>query len=190
MAQQRTIARPYAAALFELASKDDSVGLWSERLDFLARACKHEAIEKMLADPALPGEVKAHHLFDLLEAHFGGQADEQTGAAALRNFVLLLGMNKRLDVFSEIAEEFARLRQASEKRHQVFVTTAFPLEGAQREQIETRLSNKLGGQVEIHEQTDDSLVGGAIIRYGDQVIDGSLRGRLSKLRESLLKRAA
>ena len=190
MAQKRTIARPYAAALFELATREQAVETWATRLDFLARASSNAAVQRLLADPVLAAEVKAHHLFDLIEAHFGAEEGAAAGMAAQRNFVHLLAMNKRLDLFQEIAEEFTRIKKAAEKRHQVFVTTAYALEDAQRQRIGERLEARLGGQVEIHEQTDASLIGGAIIRYGDQVIDGSVRGRVAKLSENLRKRAA
>ena len=140
----------------------------------------------MLADPALAGDVKAHHLLELLESH----SDAAASNAALRNFVRLLGMNKRLDLFVEVASEFERLKRQAEKRRQVLVATAYPLAPEQRERLARKLAQRLGGEVEIHEQTDASLIGGAVIRYGDQVIDGSLRGRVSKLSESLRKRAA
>jgi len=186
MAQKRTIARPYAAALFEVAIREQAVGAWIERLDFLARASKYDAVERMLADPVLDADVKAHHLFELIEASFGARSD----LTALRNFVRLLAMNKRLDIFAEVHDEFERLKKEAEKRHQVFVTSAYDLDDTQRNTISERLAARLGVEVEIHEETDDTLIGGAIVRYGDQVIDGSLRGRLRKLREHLEKRAA
>ncbi len=190
MAQKRTIARPYAAALFELAMREQApeqaMNAWQAWLDFLARASNHPQIEHMLADPVLSGEVKAHHLFELIEANFAAESS----VPALRNFVLLLAMNKRLDILVEVSDEFQRLKKAAEKRHQVFVTTAYALEDAQREKIGERIGQRLGGEVEIHEQTDASLIGGAVVRYGDQVIDGSLRGRLMKLKDSLHRRAA
>ena len=186
MALTRTIARPYAAALFELASRSQVLDVWSAQLVFLAKISGHEAIARMLADPALPGEVKAHRLLDLVEAH----EEAASAPAELRNFVLLLGMNKRLDILAEVSEEFERLKAEAQKRHQVLVTTAYALQESQRARLEEKLSERSGGQVEIHEQVDPSLIGGAIIRQGDEVIDGSLRGRLSRLGESLRQRAA
>lgn len=186
MALTRTIARPYAAAVFDLASRNDALDVWSAELVFLARVSSHEALARMLADPALPGEVKAHRLLDLIESHREGtQAPSE-----MRNFLLLLGINKRLDILAEVAEEFERLKGEAQKRHQVFVTTAYALEAHQRARLEEKLAKRSGGQVEIHEQVDASLIGGAIIRQGDEVIDGSLRGRLSRLGESLRQRAA
>ena len=186
MALTRTIARPYAAALFELASRSQALDAWSAQLVFLSKISSHQAIASMLADPALPGEVKSHRLLDLIEA----QDKAESTHTELRNFVLLLGLNKRLDILREVSGEFERLKAEAQKRHQVFVTTAYALAENQRMRLEDKLSERLGGRVEIHEAVDASLIGGAIIRHGDEVIDGSLRGRIARLGESLRQRAA
>lgn len=186
MAISRTIARPYAAALFDLASRNQALDLWSAQLVRLAQIAGHSTIAQMLADPALPAEVKSHHLLDLIDSE-----DKAAPAPTeLRNFVRLLGVNKRLDLLAEVSDEFERLKAEAQKRHQVFVTTAYALEEKQRARLEERLSRRLGGQVEIHERLAPELIGGAVIRHGDEVIDGSLRGRLSRLGESLRQRAA
>ncbi len=186
MAISRTIARPYAAALFDLASRNQALDFWSAQLARLSEIAGHSTIARMLADPALPGEVKSHHLLDLIES----EGEAGSTPTELRNFVRLLGLNKRLDVLAEVSDEFERLKAAAQKRHQVFVATAYALEKTQRARLEERLSQRLRGQVEIHEQVAPELIGGAVIRYGDEVVDGSLRGRLSRLGESLRQRAA
>lgn len=186
MALARTIARPYAAALFELAYRSQSLDAWSAQLMFLAKLSSEITVARMLADPALPGEVKSHQLLDLVESNRAA-ASVPSG---LRNFVLLLGINKRLDIFPEVSEEFERLKADAQKRHQVLVTTAYALNEAQRARLQAKLSERWGGLVEIHEEVDASLIGGAIIRRGDEVVDGSLRGRLVRLGESLRQKAA
>lgn len=182
----RTIARPYASAIFELASRSRALDGWSEQLSLLSSISSDEAIARMLADPALPGEVKSHRLIDLIEA----QDSAVSAPAELRNFLRLLGLNKRLEILAEVSVEFERLKAEAQKRHQVFVTTAYALEGDQRARLEEKLCKRLGGYVEIHEVVEPGLIGGAVIRHGDEVIDGSLRGRLSRLDERLRQKAA
>lgn len=186
MALIRTIARPYASALFDLASRSQALDLWSEHLSFLSSIAGDEAIARMLADPALAGEVKSHRLLDLVEA----QDTAGSAPSALRNFVLLLGLNKRLEILGEVSGEFERLKAEAQTRHQVFVTTAYALDDAQRARLAEKLCERLGGHVEIHESVQPGLIGGVVIHYGDEVIDGSLRGRLSRLGERLRQRAA
>ncbi len=187
MALDRTIARPYAAALFEAALGRDMLDVWSAQLDLLARVAGHETMQQMLVDPRLPGEVKAERLCSVLE----GREQSGSGTAQLRNFVHLLAANGRLEaeLIAHISQEFEQLERRAQKRYQVFVSTAFALDQHQRAELEDKLRVRLGGEVEIHEQVDARLLGGAVIRHGDQVLDGSLRGRLARLAEGLRQRS-
>ena len=189
MAQSRTTARPYAAAIFDLAAREQALDAWSDELALVVRLSRHETIVRLLEDPSLAGEVKAHKLLDLM------QKEDKEGISAtfptgFRNFLLLLGMNKRLDTLADIAVEFERLKARAQKRHPAVLTSAYPLSEAQEKRLVEKLSKRLGGEVDLQVRVDPTLIGGAILRCGDEVIDGSLRGRLARLRESLQQRAA
>ena len=189
MAQTRTIARPYAAAIFDLAAREQALEAWSDELALLVRLSHHETIVRLLEDPSLAGEVKAHRLLDLMQK----EDKEEINAsfpAGFRNFLLLLGMNKRLNTLADIAVEFERLRAQAQKRHPAVLTSAYALSEAQEKRLVAKLSQRLGGEVDLQVRVDPTLIGGAILRCGDEVIDGSLRGRLARLRESLQQRAA
>ena len=189
MAQTRTIARPYAAAIFDLAAREQALEAWSDELALLVRLSHHETIVRLLGDPSLAGEVKAHKLLDLMQKE-GKEGISATFPTGFRNFLLLLGMNKRLDTLADIAVEFERLKAQAQKRHPAVLTSAYPLSEAQEKRLVEKLSKRLGGEVDLQVRVDPTLVGGAILRCGDEVIDGSLRGRLARLRESLQQRAA
>ena len=100
-------------------------------------------------------------------------------------FVSVMAENHRLGLSSEVATLFAELRSALDAAANVTVTSAFDVADATIEQLSASLTAKLGKTVDMTVETDASLIGGAIIRAGDMVIDGSVRGRLHKLATAL-----
>ena len=172
MAEKTTVARPYARAVFEIARDSDAFGNWSEFLERAAAVVSDPRVKALIGNPA----VTRHDLAELLVEVAGDGAGEQ-GA----NFLRLLAENGRVAWIPEIASEFEALRAEAENIVDVTVTSAAPLDEEQRSRFATSLRSKLGREVRLHCDTDSSLLGGAIIRAGDLVIDGSLLGRLQRL---------
>ena len=172
MAEKTTVARPYARAVFEIARDSESFGDWSEFLERAAAVVSDPRVSGLIGNPA----VTRGDLIDLLLEIVGDGAGEEG-----KNFLRLLAENGRLACIPEIGAEFEALRAEAENIVDVTVTSAVPLDEEQRSRFATSLRSKLGREVRLHCDTDASLLGGAIIRAGDLVIDGSLLGRLQRL---------
>jgi len=172
MADYSTIARPYAKAVFEFARTQDALGSWGDRLAALAQAVEHPDLHALLGDP----RVTARQITDLLVALLGESLDQ-----AGQNFVALLADNRRLAALPAIAERFEALRAEAEQRVDVELTTAAAADEAQQRQIAEALKQRLGKDVRLHSKVDESLLGGAVVRAGDLVIDSSVKGKLERL---------
>lgn len=171
MAEQSTLARPYAKAVFELAKQDNSLAAWSDTLAGLNAAVSHEELVGLLDNPALARK----QLVELVCAAAGGVTDKGT------NLVRLLAENGKLILLPEIAAQFETLRGEEEGVVDVLVTSAQALNDTQQAAIETSLKQRLKRDVRINCTLDPALVGGAVIRAGDLVIDGSVRAKLERL---------
>lgn len=172
MAENSTVARPYAKAAHDLAQEGGNADAWSTLLEIGATAVEDEGFQRLLASPT---HTEAQ-LADLLIGICGEQADELG-----RNFLRVLAENDRLRFLPDIRAEYERLRAEVENIVDVEISSAVPLTEEQRERYAASLREKLGKTVRLHCEIDESLLGGAIIRAGDLVIDGSLRGRLDRL---------
>jgi len=172
MADFTTAARPYAKAVFELAQETSKFDHWSGRLGFLAAVIQNPEMAQRLEAPGFTQSDKA----SMVETVVGDEIDDLT-----RNFVRLLAENNRLSLMPDIAGIFEELRAEAEGEIEATVTTAFELTDAQSKKIADALSKRLDRKVRITSEIDPELIGGAVIRAGDLVIDGSLRGRMDKL---------
>jgi len=171
MADFSTIARPYAKALFELARDAGNFDAWSGRLEFWAALVAHPDMANRLEAPGFTHQDRAA----MLE-----KVDDQMDDAS-RGFVRLLSENNRLGAMSDIRDIFEVLRAEEEGEIEASVTSAFALSDAQRQNIVDALGKRLNRKVRLVETIDDTLIGGAIIRAGDLVIDGSLQGRINSM---------
>lgn len=178
MAETATLARPYAGAAFDIARDADRLDQWSRWLANLAAAAAEEEVRQLIASPALPGPAKAHRIIDLLGDELGTDA---------RRFVHVLADNKRLDIMGEIASQFEALKAAAERTLDVEIISAVELTEDQLKGFVNGLTERFGQEIEVETRVDETVVGGAIIRAGDTVIDGSVRGRIAKLTEALLR---
>lgn len=176
MAEALTLARPYAKAIFEFAVEHNSLDGWSGMLAAITEAVTHPEMAAVLGSPALSGEQQAALVADVCSSRINDKA---------RNLVDALAVNKRLPLMPEVKELFERLRAERQKKVEVEVVSAYPLTGDVVEKLATALQRRLDREVNIQTTVDETLIGGAIIRAGDTVIDGSLKGRLSKLAEAL-----
>jgi F-type H+-transporting ATPase subunit delta len=178
MAELATMARPYAHAAFDVAKRSGDLDAWSRSLGFLAAAAADATVRGWLSAPELVAAVKAQKLIDIC-------ADEIDDRG--KRFVQVLAANKRLALLSEISTQFDTLRAAQEQQIDVEVSSALALTNEQEQMLMTALEKKFDRTVNMTHSVDAHLIGGAVIRAGDTVIDGSVRGKLNKLAESVLR---
>jgi F-type H+-transporting ATPase subunit delta len=176
MAERATIARPYARAAFQHAQDAKEFAGWSRLLAAAATAAAHPHVKRLLGNP----HVTSDELVDLL----GGLSKHAAGEHG-RNFLKALAENRRLGHLPEIAAQFEKLRADVEGVVDVEVIAAREVPKPQETKLAAALQKRLGREVRLHTKIDESLLGGAIVRAGDLVIDGSLRGRLERLGSSL-----
>ncbi len=184
MADTNTIARPYAKAAFELARENDELAAWSEALATASDMLADGRVVSFLANPALTEAKQLEFLTGLFAA--GGTAAVLDGSNTHgRNFLKLLLENDRIGVLPDIATHFDTLKSDVENTVDVTVTSAVPMSSEQQAQVITALQKRLGRSVNLTTEIDKDLIGGAVIRAGDVVIDGSLRARLEGLARAL-----
>ncbi len=176
MAELSTLARPYARAAFEYAHGKGELTGWSGALTTAAAVSRDTRVATMLASPAHTAEQQAAAMVELC-----GDAL----AAEHQNFIKVLATNKRLPLLPEICELFEQLKAEQERSVDVTVVSAYEMEDAAEQNLAQVLSKKLEREVKVETQVDASLLGGVVIRAGDLVIDGSVRGRLNKLSEAM-----
>lgn len=176
MAELVTLARPYARAAFEYARDQKDLSGWSAALSLVAAITAEQTIAKVLTSPALTAEQKSKVYLDVCGDKLNAQQ---------QNFIQVLAENKRLPLLAEIRQLFELYKANQEKTVEVDLQTAFAVEDAVAEKLKNALSKKLDRKVNLHTSINEDLIGGALIRAGDTVIDGSIRGRLAKLGEAL-----
>lgn len=184
MADNHTLARPYAQAMFDLAREDDALARWSESLDIAGQLTADGQVATYLGNPGISNEQRLEFLTGLFGQAEAGLLDGSDKKG--RNFLKLLIENGRVAVLPEIAERFEALRAEVENTVDVVVTSATELGEGQRQAIVAALAKKLGREVRLETRVDKNLIGGAVIRAGDVVIDGSLRARLDGLTNALI----
>ncbi len=177
MAEKSTIARPYALAAFELAKEQNDLASWSDMLGFAAVVVTDETMQGYIGNP----KVDQDTLTRLMVEVCGEQLNELG-----QNFIKVLVTNKRLNVLSEIVVLYNEFRAAAEKTIDAEVISAFPLSDTQRSTLIEGLKKRLGREVNLVSKVDENLLGGAIVRAGDLVIDGSVSGQLDKLATELM----
>lgn len=176
MAELTTLARPYAKAVFAEANEKGALDAWTSMLALMSACVSEPKLQQYLAAPSLTSQQQAQTLIEVC----GDQLNE-----AAKNLVVVLAENKRLELLPEVAKLFEELKAQLQNTVDVVVTTAYPLSDAQNQQLEQTLKAKLNRDIRMSSKVDESLIGGAIIRAGDLVIDGSLTGKLSKLAEAM-----
>ncbi len=177
MQENLTIARPYAEAVFQLAREDNALGAWSDALQIVAEIVAHADVAELIRDPRVPKADCEALIIDI-----GGPLL----IAKAKNLVKLLIDNDRLAVVPEIADVFEQLRAQVENVVNVEVSAAYPLDREQEETIAAAVGRRFGKGVEVATTTDQSLIGGVVIKVGDHVIDASIRGRLDQLANDLV----
>lgn len=171
-----TIARPYARAAFEYALAQHALPKWEGMLLSAATLVAQDKIKLLLCSP----DISSKQLVELFSDILAKILDPEK-----TNFIRLLAENKRLSVFPEIAALFTSYREDYEKVMDVKVISAIELNKSYQEKLVNKLTHRLQRRVSLQCEVDPSLLGGAIVRAGDMVIDGSVRGKLNRLLESL-----
>lgn len=170
------LARPYAVAAFKQASEEDAIAEWSAMLETLTTVMRDPTMMGIVANP----NVRRAEAGDLVVDVCGDRLSE-TG----RNFVRVLAQFGRLGVAAEIEQQFRAERARLERRTDVEVISAFEISEDERNDLIAAMTKRLGNRVDVSVSVDDSLIGGVIIRAGDMVIDGSVRGRLAELERTI-----
>ena len=170
-------ARRYAEAAFEIAQRDQNTETWLAQLDRLAAALDDEEVVRRLEDPETPVD-KRQNVFKALFKD--GQMLPQ-----VNNLIGLLLRRRRLEKISGVAHEFRRLYNRREGIFEATATSAAKLDDDDVNALRSRLERMTGGKVELTFNVDPQLLGGIQVRLGDVLIDGSVRGRLERLRNKL-----
>ncbi|SEI57782.1 F-type H+-transporting ATPase subunit delta [Azotobacter beijerinckii] len=176
MINNQTLARPYAKAAFEYASAANSNDAWSGMLSLAAAVVEAPEVAELLRNPRLTRESKVEAVLRL----FADDVDD-----AFRNFIANMGEHDRLFVLPTVRELFEAFKAEAEKTLDVELETAFELSAEQLETLAAALSKRLDRSVNPRQVVNPALIGGLVIRAGDVVVDGSVRGKLSQLAESL-----
>ena len=178
MAERATIARPYAKAAFEYAREANAFAAWSQGLESAAQIAADPSVAPLTKSPQWP----MANLVSLITDVAGDKLD-----AGMQNFVRVLAENHRLLLLPEIAAHYEELRAAVENTLDVEVISAVSLSDAQADKLKQALSTRLKRTVRMQNSVDSTLLGGAVVRAGDLVIDGSLKGRLERLATDLTR---
>lgn len=176
MAQLTTLARPYARAAFETAVAANKLGAWSEMLGLLGALVQEDRVVGFLLAPSHNATQQADALIELC----GESIDD-----SVKNFVRVLATNKRLVLLGEIVRLFEELKADHERVVDVEVVSAFSMDEAAQQKLASALKQRLQRDVKLNTSVDKSLIGGLVVRAGDLVIDGSVRGKLNKLIETM-----
>ena len=176
MIEPTTLARPYARAAFEHARAAGELAAWQTALSELAAITTQPKVAAAMRDPNQTAAQRASTLSSLAG---------DTVPTAVGNLLAIMSDNGRLSLIPEVATLFDQLKQAVESAVAVHVTSAYPLSDAETQQLTETMQEKLERSITLTSETDPSLLGGALIRADDLVIDGSVRGRLNKLAGTL-----
>ncbi len=179
MVETVTAARPYAKAVFELARSSGNYDAWSEKMALLKTVVADPAVSAALDDPSNTAADRAALVEKIVGDKIGPEGN---------NMVRLLAENNRLPLMGEVGEIYEDLRANEEGLLEATVVSAMTLDDNYRAKLTQALERRFNKKVRIIEEVDESLIGGAIIRAGDTVIDGSIQGRLEQLGSSLSAR--
>jgi len=176
MQEKLTIARPYAVAAFDFAEDANDVAAWSAMLDALANAVVHPDLMPLIKHPRVSDDLLRELLTDIIGGHLN---DKRT------NFISALLDAERLELAPEIAELFERHKATAEGVADVRVESAYEITTAEKDRIAATVRARVGKECEVTTVVNPDLIGGAVIKVGDSVIDISLRGRLRALEQRL-----
>ncbi|MCO6413003.1 MAG: F0F1 ATP synthase subunit delta [Thiogranum sp.] len=174
---EASLARPYARAIFELAKQQGQYQQWSDSLALMAAVVSNPTMKQMLDNPRLTREGAGELVITACGSDIGESA---------ANLLRMLAENNRLEQLPMIAALYSRLRDEAEGTVEAQVISARPLSDAQKDAIADALKQRLGRDVQLNCSVNEDLVGGAVIRAGDLIIDGSAVEHLRQLSSALV----
>lgn len=175
MAENITLARPYADAAFQLARTTGALGPWQQALDRMAAVAADAQMVECIDNPRLQSSQVAQLFLDVV----GSVSAEQ------QNFVRLLVDNERLQVLPEIRDLYVELKNGQEGVQEADIASAFPLDDATLKNLVAELEARFKCKIQATVSLDPELIGGVRIAVGDQVIDASVRGKLAAMATAL-----
>lgn len=173
-----TAARPYAKAVYDIASQSGALDSWSDALTNLANVINDVQMRELLSSP----DKGKHEKGDLIIQIMGSNVNQQQ-----QNLVKLMAENGRLELMSDVLMQFEVARAKAENKIDAEVVSAFELTTAQTDELIKTLKNKLGCEITLTTTIDASLIGGVVIKAGDTIIDASMKSQLDSLALSLAR---
>lgn len=183
MADFGSVARPYARAVFAMAQANGDLEAWLSALTCAAAVVEQPEADRYLAQPGLSDADRAQYVGRVCEGVTGA---EKLATAEGKNLLGLLSEYDRLTALPEIARQYELLKIHAEKKIEVKITSATPVEADLAARLGGSLERNLGRSVELTLAVDPALIGGAVIEAEDKVIDASVRSRLQRLAENLI----
>lgn len=178
MATLSAIARPYAQAAYEFAQAKNELPVWSIMLQTAAQAIEQPQLYQLIANTRISSQQWFSLLSDILKPYL----DESR-----KNFLRMVTENRRVSAFPEISMLFRDYEILNKQTSEVQVTTAFHMDEKQKQSLAKKLTEFLKYRVNLLCEVDENILGGVVIRAGDKVIDGSIRGQLSRLLEFAIR---
>lgn len=176
MIEFATVARPYAKALFELASEKQQLANWLRHLGRLAWVVEQSEVKAFIAQPEISSTQKAEQLIQILNE------DQAIQSAEFENFVRVVSEEKRLAILPEIFVQYQDLVLSQDNVQQAVVYTAFEIaDEQQKAQIISDLEQHFNTRLQATFEIQPELIGGIKVEVGDQVLDLSVQGKLQKL---------
>lgn len=175
MSRNLAIARPYAKAIFELATQENTLAAWSKMLDEVALIVADKQVQQLMKNPNFSSSQLAQLFIEV----------GQNFSATMHNFINVLGKFKRLAFLPEIKELFEKYHKEAERIVNIELISAFDITEKDSQRLKEALARRMNCNIALQCITDSTILGGAIVRAGDLVIDGSARGRLAKLSEAV-----
>ncbi len=166
------IARPYAKAVFDLAHDAKDYATWSDQLALLSSVVADPALIEVIQNPAVSAQQLSDLMLDVCKGKLNTEGE---------NLVKLLVQNDRLGALSDVTEQFLEMRDEAQQVIEAQLVTASKVDEAQMKIFEQALSKRLGKQIKLEASVDEDLIGGAVVRAGDWVVDGSVKAQLQNL---------
>ena len=176
MAEQITVARPYAEAVFALAREQNALPVWAEMLRTASKVASDERVRGALDNPRLSTAAKESLFLSICGADLNTDA---------KSFVRVLLEADRFGLLPDIRELFEILKDTADGVARAQIISAFPLDDSELTGLKTALERRFGKKIEATVSVDQSLIGGAKIVVGDTVIDGSVHGELQAMANHL-----
>lgn len=173
MASMTIIAKPYAKAAFEFASEHNAIDQWAKELSSFSQVLESKDVAEIVKSPMVSQT-------EIVEA------TKKDLDSSFSNFLALLAENNRLEALPFVAIEFQALRNAQLNNKSALVTLAYQADETMLKDLKSSLEKRFDCSIELDVKVDKSLIGGAIVRVGDTVIDDSVSGRLEKMKSILL----